>query len=87
MRAVLAATWPLLVLGLPEAARACSVCGFGEDGSRTAYLAMTAVMSVLPVAIFFGFVLYVRRRLREIEAQQRAEAGAALPASPERRTA
>lgn len=73
MRALLAAAWATLVLAAPEAARACSVCGFGEDGSRGAYLAMTAVMSVLPLAVFFGFVFYVRKRMREIEARHRSD--------------
>jgi hypothetical protein len=59
-----------LVLGallLPELARACAVCGGGadEDGSRTAYIVTAVVLSVLPVSVVGGFVLWLRRLHRQ----------------------
>ncbi len=59
-----------LVLGtllLPELARACAVCGAGadEDGSRTAYIVTAVVLSVLPVGVVGGFVLWLRRLHRQ----------------------
>jgi hypothetical protein len=52
---------------LPELARACAVCGAGadEDGSRTAYIVTAVVLSVLPVSVVGGFVLWLRRLQRQ----------------------
>lgn len=47
------------------AALACAVCGFGEDQSRGAYLATTFVLSLLPLALIGGALLYLRRRYRQ----------------------
>jgi hypothetical protein len=77
---------PLLALLLalaPELARACAVCGAGveDDQSRLAYLATTIGMSALPLALFGGFVLWLRAKHRR---QVRAfEAGAVGRGSPE----
>lgn len=54
------------------AALACAVCGFGEDQSRGAYLATTLVLSLLPLALIGGALLYLRRRYRR---QQGGKAG------------
>jgi hypothetical protein len=60
---------PLLAFLLalaPELARACAVCGAAadEDQSRLAYLATTIGMSVLPLALFGGFLLWLRAKHR-----------------------
>lgn len=59
-----------LALGLwllPELARACAVCGAvaDEDGSRLAYIVTTAVLSILPLGVIGGFLLWVRRLHRQ----------------------
>jgi hypothetical protein len=43
------------------------VCGAGadEDGSRTAYIVTAVVLSVLPVSVVGGFVLWLRRLHRQ----------------------
>ena len=55
-----------LVALAPELARACAVCGAAadEDQSRLAYLATTIGMSALPLAMFGGFVLWLRMKHR-----------------------
>jgi hypothetical protein len=65
---------PLLAVLLalaPELARACAVCGAGveDDQSRLAYLATTIGMSALPLALFGGFVLWLRHRARKTRPQ------------------
>ena len=61
---------PMLVLlalvALPEWAAACAVCGAGldDDQGRVAYLITSAVLSVLPLALFGGFLLWLRRQHR-----------------------
>jgi hypothetical protein len=56
---------PLLAL-VPELAHACAVCGAAvdDDQSRIAYLVTTGVLSVLPLALFGGFVLWLRHRAK-----------------------
>lgn len=49
---------------LPRAALACAVCGFGEDQSRVAYIATTALLSALPIALLAGLLIFLRRALR-----------------------
>ncbi len=55
-----------LALG-PEVARACAVCGAvaDEDGSRTAYIVTTVILSALPLGLVGGFVLWLRRLHRQ----------------------
>jgi hypothetical protein len=68
----------LLALGLvPELAAACAVCGAGvdDDQSRVAYLITSAVLSVLPLALFGGFLLWLRR-------QHRRQSGVQAPPHP-----
>ena len=64
---------PLALMALPELAAACAVCGAGveDDQSRIAYIATTAVLSALPLALFGSFLLWLRRqhrRQRTVEA-------------------
>ena len=61
---------PLLAVVLalaPKLARACAVCGAGveDDQSRLAYLATTIGMSALPLALFGGFLLWLRHRAKK----------------------
>jgi hypothetical protein len=64
-RALIAVPATLLALA-PELASACAVCGAGadEDQSRVAYLLTTLALSVLPLGLFGGFVLWLRRQYR-----------------------
>lgn len=48
----------------PGAALACAVCGFGEDQSRIAYIATTALLSALPIALLAGLLIFLRRATR-----------------------
>lgn len=43
---------------------ACAVCGFGEDQSRIAYIATTALLSALPIALLAGLLIFLRRATR-----------------------
>jgi hypothetical protein len=56
----------LALVAVPEWAAACAVCGAGvdDDQSRIAYLITSGVLSVLPLALFGGFVLWLRARSR-----------------------
>jgi hypothetical protein len=65
-RALTVAPAALLALA-PELARACAVCGAGadEDQSRVAYLVTTLVLSALPLTLFGGFLLWLRRQHRQ----------------------
>lgn len=59
----------------PRAAGACSVCMTGrDDETRAAFLATTALLSVLPLALIGGFVWWLRRRARALsQAAPRAD--------------
>ena len=67
----------LALVAWPELASPCAVCGAGveDDQSRIAYLVTSAVLSVLPLALFGGFLLWLRhlhRRQRELEVPPRS---------------
>ena len=64
---------------VPELAHACAVCGAGvdDDQSRIAYLVTSAVLSVLPLALFGAFLLWLRAKHR------RQTLGAAGRGAPE----
>ena len=60
----------LLLLAAPEAAQACSVCSAAEtDSVREAFLVTTVLLSVLPLLLVGGFAWWLRRRVRELEAE------------------
>jgi len=57
-----------LVVGSPEIAQACSVCSAGRDDEvRAAFVGTTIFLSVLPPVAIGAGVLWLRRRLREME--------------------
>lgn len=63
---------PVLLLGLPRAAEACAVCSPAQDEPvREAFLVTTIFLSVLPLFLVGGFAWWLRRRVRESEAQRR----------------
>lgn len=63
-RALAAAALAFAAALLPRAALACAVCGFGEDQSRVAYIATTAFLSALPIALLAGLLIFLRRATR-----------------------
>ena len=65
LRAARAALLVALLPLLPHAAEACAVCMSGrEDDTGRALLKGTLLLSVLPLAMFGGILLYVRRRAK-----------------------
>jgi hypothetical protein len=59
---------------------ACSVCGAGQDGTEWAYLAMTGVISLTPLAMIGGVAFWLYRASKRREAED-AEAARTLEAS------
>lgn len=56
-----------LVVASPRLAFACSVCSAGrDDETRAAFIGTTALLSLLPLALIGGAVLWLRRRVRRI---------------------
>ncbi len=73
---------------LPDLADACAVCTTGrDDETRTAFIWTTVFMSLTPLMLVGAGVFWLRRRLREQEAEQaqadgpRARAELPRPAS------
>lgn len=59
----------LAVAALPEAAQACAVCFDASDENRQAFLISTAFLSVFPLGMVGGAGLWLRRRVRDRDAQ------------------
>lgn len=67
-RLALSAFVAALIVASPRFAQACAVCMSGrEDDVQFAFIASTAMMSVLPLLVIGGAVWWLRRRLREME--------------------
>ena len=60
-RTVSAAT--LLTIASPTLAHACAVCGGGSDRMRIAFLISTGFLSLLPLALIFGGLWWLRRQV------------------------
>jgi hypothetical protein len=74
-----------LVLASPELAAACSVCTSGrDDATRLAFLLTMLLLSAIPAAFIGGMILYLRRRLRQLDAG--ASTGGAARGAPLTRT-
>jgi hypothetical protein len=63
----LAAAAALVALA-PPAAEACAVCFSGREEGRAAYLATTLLMTLLPLGLIGGLVLWLRRRAADLRA-------------------
>jgi hypothetical protein len=66
---------PILILALvalaalPDAVHACAVCFDASDENRQAFLLTTAFLSLLPLGMVGGAGFWLRRRVRERDAQ------------------
>ena len=54
-----------LLVSLPELAHACPVCFDPRDENRLAFLGTTVFLSLLPLAIVAGTLLFIRHRSRQ----------------------
>lgn len=54
-------------------ALACTVCGAGQEGTEWAYVAMTGVVSLLPLAMIGGVAFWLFRASKQ-RAQEEADA-------------
>lgn len=82
---VLFAAALLLLLALPEAVWACPVCFDARDENRQAFLATTALLTLLPLGMVGGVGIWLRRRVKaldEADAAERSGAGAADGTGP-----
>jgi hypothetical protein len=57
------------VAALPDAAEACAVCFDASDENREAFLLTTAFLSLFPLGMVGGAGLWLRRRVRERDAE------------------
>ena len=57
------------VAALPDAAEACAVCFDASDENRQAFLLTTAFLSLFPLGMVGGAGLWLRRRVRERDAE------------------
>jgi len=78
MKAWLAALAALLLLALPETGQACAVCFSGRsDESRAAFLLTTVLLTSAPLALIGAALLWLRRRMRALDAAAARDAGGA----------
>lgn len=60
---------PVLLSLLPSTALACAVCGSSQsEENQTAYLVTTGFLTFLPLIGVGLIVLWIRKRVRELEA-------------------
>jgi hypothetical protein len=62
-----------IVIATPRTSAACAVCLGGTGGGTShAFAIGTLLLSVVPLAVIGGAVLYLRRRARVIESEANA---------------
>lgn len=59
----------LLATLVPAVAYACPVCFDANEANRTAFIATTVFLSLLPLSMIGGVVLWIRSAVREQEQQ------------------
>lgn len=80
MRAALVLAFVLLA---PRVSLACAVCMSGrEEASQWAFIGTTIVLSLLPLTLIGGMILWIRRRLRQMEAEEAERRLASLRPDP-----
>ena len=63
----------LVAFALPDAARACSVCISAQDDSvQAAFAAASLFMTVMPLSAIGSLIWWLRRRARQIAAEEAA---------------
>lgn len=73
MKSLAAAAVAVLALALPGAAHACAMCISAQDDAVQAAFAIASVfLSVTPLAMIGGIVWWLRRRARQIRAEEAA---------------
>jgi hypothetical protein len=60
----------VLMIAAPAALHACAVCFDAKEANRAAFLATTVFMSLLPLGLAAGLVLWLRRRARTLAVQE-----------------
>lgn len=55
-----------LLVTIPELAHACAVCFDARAENRLAFIVTTAFLSLLPLAIVAGTLLFIRHRSRQL---------------------
>ena len=79
-----AVTLGVALVALPGTALACPSCLAAQDSDvQTAFIVATAFMTILPLSLIAGLVLWLRRRLRVLEAEDAAGV-IRLPTAPPR---
>jgi hypothetical protein len=64
----------LLLGSLPGVALACPVCFAAKDeANRVAFLITTVLLTALPVIMIGGVIVWLARRAREMDLEDRAE--------------
>ncbi len=60
----------------PRVSLACAVCMSGrEEASRWAFIGTTVALSLLPLSLVGGMIWWIRRRLRQLEAEEAEHRG------------
>jgi hypothetical protein len=73
IRSMAPALGAAIVVATPRLAAACAVCMGGVGGgTQRAFAIGSLFLSVLPLAVIGGAVLYLRRRARAIESEAQA---------------
>ena len=70
MRVSIAVIAMLLLLALPDAGHACSVCFDSSDENRLAFMATTAFLTLLPLGMVTGAGLWLRKRVRQAKLEE-----------------
>jgi len=59
---------------LPDVAHACAVCFDPREEKRLAFLVTTAFLSLFPLSLVGMAGAFLRKRVRELDEEERAEA-------------
>lgn len=83
-RGVIAGTALTIVCLVPSLALACPMCIASNEANRDAFLGTTVLLSLLPLAMFGGFLAYVLHRAagRGGAAERPTASSAERPGSP-----
>ena len=68
-----------VLIAWPAAAEACAVCFSAADQNRAAFLVTTIVLSLLPLGLIGGGLLWLRRQARRLAGEADGETPVAAP--------